>query len=602
MSKPTAASAQPRANGARASEARLLLIAVATNAVVFAAVLSTLTLAYESNDDVGMAHIASGLLTGKPSSELVFTNILVGAILKQLYQWSDRVNWYTLYLLAAHFLSMTGLLFAFLRIRLSLLSFALFLLLFVEYEVGLLLWLQYTSVAMTAAIVSCVLLTSSSQSGPRDSRIATAYGGGLLVLAGIMRSDASFFALIVIGPFLVYRLISLRRWRPVLTMAAFGAIVLAAFGLSEWHYRSDPRWRDYRIVNAALIPVLDKLSIEYNAKTQPFFDSLGWTAADWHMMRSWFFADPQVFTTERMQKMAAHFQQSGWRRPHAWGYLDNRLSPLIVFERMTYANMLLAFLLCGGRRLRLVLLGGFQGLWVLLLFYLLAVFWKIEPRITMPAAFGLAVVVFELVLEAAREREQTGSKMVPAWMPRPVWAVCLLAVFACYGWAAYRTEMRHWMLSGLNRRSQAEFRELVQKVTERYVDRDPDAIFLNWGATFPFQFTPPFDTNRDVAPMRIVSLGWNQHSPLFEERLERLGVRHVGDLLCGNPHVFLFMAPAGIETLKQFVKEHYKAEIVPSHIEVLTAGNPAQPAGSGLTLPVVQMAPRERAAGRRPAP
>lgn len=251
MSKPTAASAQPRANGARASKARLLLIAVATNAVVFAAVLSTLTLAYESNDDVGMAHIASGLLTGKPSSELVFTNILVGAILKQLYQWSDRVNWYTLYLLAAHFLSMTGLLFAFLRVRLSLLSFALFLLLFVEYEVGLLLWLQYTSVAMTAAIVSCVLLTSSSQSDPRDSRIATAYGGGLLVLAGIMRSDASFFALIVIGPFLVYRLISLRRWRPVLTMAAFGAIVLAAFGLSEWHYRSDPRWRDYRIVNAA---------------------------------------------------------------------------------------------------------------------------------------------------------------------------------------------------------------------------------------------------------------------------------------------------------------------------------------------------------------
>jgi hypothetical protein len=580
----------------------LLLIAALANAALFSVVLSLLSLSYESNDDIGMAHIASGLLTGKPSADLVFTNLLVGTVLKPLYQWSDRVNWYTLYLLAAHFLSMTGLLFAFLRIRSSLLSFGLFMLLFAEYEVGLLLWLQYTSVAMMAAVVGCLLLTGFPRSDLSASRAATGYGGGLLVLAGVMRSDALFFALIVIGPFLAARFMSLRRWRPALTMAAFGAVVLAAIGLSEWHYRSDPRWRDYRIVNAALIPVLDTQSIEYNAGTRPFFDSLGWSAADWRMMRSWFFADPEVFTTERMGKMAAHFRQAGWQRPHAWGYLENRLSPLIVFERMTYANMLLAFLLCGGRRLRLVLLGGFQGLWVVFVFFLLALFWKIEPRIAMPASFALAVIVFELVLEAARERALTGGKMVPTWMPRPMWAVCLLAVAACYGWATYRMERRHWTLSALNRRSQTEFRELVQQVTDRYIARDPDAIFLNWGATFPFQFTPPFDANRQVARMRIVSLGWNQHSPLFEERLETLGVRRLGDLLSGNPHVFLFMAPAGIETLEQFVKEHYRAEIVPRQIDVLTAENATPPAGSSLTLPVVQMIPRTKAAGRTPTP
>src|SRR5579859_979179 len=78
-------------------EARLLLIAAAINLALFAAILATFTLGYETNDDVGMAQIASGVMTGKPSAELIFTNLVIGETLKQLYQWSDRVNWYTLY-------------------------------------------------------------------------------------------------------------------------------------------------------------------------------------------------------------------------------------------------------------------------------------------------------------------------------------------------------------------------------------------------------------------------------------------------------------------------------------------------------------------------
>jgi hypothetical protein len=110
------------------------------------------------------------------------------------------------------------------------------------------------------------------------------------------------------------------------------------------------------------------------------------------------------------------------------------------------------------------------------------------------------------------------------------------------------------------------------------------------------------DTNRQLAQLRIVSLGWNQHSPLFEERLEQLGMRHVRELLCGNPHVFLLMAPAGIQMLEQFVKQHYQTEIVPSQIDVLAAEYPAQPASSVLTLPVVKMALREKAARSRRTP
>jgi hypothetical protein len=198
-----------RAALSRFFELRLLLVAAAINALLFAAVFGTLTLGYESNDDVGIAQIASGLMTGKPSAELLYTNLCVGLVLKQLYQWTHRVNWYTVYLLGAHFAAMTGLLFAFLRVRFSLKSIALFCLLFLAYEIGLLLWLNFTSVAVIAGIVGSLLVTSFPAASGR-SWLATTYGGCLIVLAGLVRTDALVYGLICVAPFSCPCLISRR--------------------------------------------------------------------------------------------------------------------------------------------------------------------------------------------------------------------------------------------------------------------------------------------------------------------------------------------------------------------------------------------------------
>jgi len=567
-------------------EVRLLLIAGAINAALFAAVLATLALGYETNDDVGMAQIASGLMTGKPSAELIFTNLLIGEALKQLYQLTDRVNWYTLYLLIAHFAAMTGLLFAFLRIRSSWTSVALFVLLFVQYELALLLWLNFTSVAVTAAIVGSLLLTSCPPTAVGRRSLSACYGGSLIVVAGLIRADSLFYGMLVVAPFLAYRLLCLRRWRPVLWMGVTLAVAIAAIAVNGWHYRSDPGWRDYSVAVAGLTPVLESQAIEYNEHTRPFFDSVGWSATDWRMMRSNFFADPGVFSTERMRKMSSYFREQGWRRPHPWTYLENQLSPVIVFERMTYANMLLAFLLCGGRRLRLVLLGGFQGLWVLAVLLLLASYFKIQPRVAMPVAFGLGVIVFDLALQTMQ-----GRSSLPENRPRSRWvlAVGVLAVSFVYCWAFYRTASRNWAVSEFNRRSHAAFRSLVQNVIERYVENDPDAIFFNWGASFPYQLTPPFDTIRQAKRLRIVPLGWNQLSPLFDQRLRQLGFHDMRDAVLDNPHVYFFMAPARIEVLKQFVKEHYHEDIVPKRVDVLPVGGEEDADRDDSKVYVVQM-------------
>ena len=172
-------------------------------------------------------------------------------------------------------------------------------------------------------------------------------------------------------------------------------------------------------------------------------------------------------------------------------------------------------------------------------------------------------------------------------------ALAALVAFV-YGWTSFRTVSRHWELSRINRATQADFHSLVQQVVDRYVERDPDAIFFNWGATFPFQDMSPFDTDREIAQLRVVQLGWNQLSPLFDQRMRDLGLVDMRQAILENSHVYFFMAPSGIPTLEEFAKEHYKAEIVPHRIDILSAASSAQLTGRILTVPVVQMAPANR--------
>jgi hypothetical protein len=197
--------------------------------------------------------------------------------------------------------------------------------------------------------------------------------------------------------------------------------------------------------------------------------------------------------------------------------------------------------------------------------------------------------VFEIVLQRARDRTAVPDKTTRGKMPPWTRAIAAALVAFVYGWTSFRTLSRHWELSRINQATQADFRSLVQQVIDRYVEKDPDAIFFNWGGTFPFQDMSPLDTDREVARLRIVQLGWNQLSPLFDQRMRSLGLVDMPHAILENSHVYFFMAPSGIATVEQFAKEHYKAEIVPRRIDILSAASGAQTTGSILTLPVVQM-------------
>ena len=67
---------------------------------------------YDTNDDVFLSMIAAGRgFCPAPDEHLVFTNILIGKLLKGLYTQWPAVPWYGAYLLAAHYLAQVALLY-----------------------------------------------------------------------------------------------------------------------------------------------------------------------------------------------------------------------------------------------------------------------------------------------------------------------------------------------------------------------------------------------------------------------------------------------------------------------------------------------------------
>src|SRR3954470_23500301 len=87
-----------------------LTFAFAAVGFLFVAVFTLLEPTFQTNDDLQLAMIASGTgISLQPDEHLVFTNVLIGHLLKSLYTAWPSVAWYGLYLYGAQFFAQTAI-------------------------------------------------------------------------------------------------------------------------------------------------------------------------------------------------------------------------------------------------------------------------------------------------------------------------------------------------------------------------------------------------------------------------------------------------------------------------------------------------------------
>ncbi len=288
---------------------------------------------YETIDDVFLTMVASGKgICLAPDQHLVFTNILIGDVLKWLYTSAPSIPWYGLYLLAVHFVAQAAILFCALTIGRTVstngqtaVRLGLYLLCYGLVELQFLNRLQFTTTAFVAAEAGIFLLllawrrrvlrSDSPVHGPCAAAVA------LLVIAGMIRLESLAMALLAAGPLILLFLQGASR--RTLVPCGLAAVVAAVFvtGAVVYDraaYENDPNWQGYRALNQLRGNFHDSSFTSYSPETASVFASSGWSENDHAMIARWFSDDPDLYSAAKLREIVNAYP---WRASRDMSFL-----------------------------------------------------------------------------------------------------------------------------------------------------------------------------------------------------------------------------------------------------------------------------------------
>jgi hypothetical protein len=401
-----------------------------------------------------------------------------------------------------------------------------------------------------------------------------------------------YYAIVLLLPLLAYEAAFFRRWRPFVAIGLSVVIAAGAAAFDDWHYRSDPAWREFMAYNRARAFIHDLPIVTYEHNTRFFFDRVGWSYTDWGMFTTWFFTDRETFSRERLETILNRFQGSSPSRMKSDQYLADSLRPFRFFPPLVYANLVLAIVLAAGSRLRVFLVVAAEYLLIESVLILFSWYAKLPARVLLPAYLSAVVVaIYVLLREASLRRHVMPIDSDFIWL-RPFAGFAAVGFAVYYAAAFYPVAAMHVSKSDYNHRNQQVLALFVRTLRERYVRPDPPAVFLNWGGRFPMFFTAPLDNYRDVRDLRMLGLGWNTHSPQFDAAVSQLGLNDLYQASYTNPSVYLFTAPYSLQQLQRFVMEHYRQPIIVKRADHLLADSDRPPDYFATDFSVYQMAPK----------
>jgi hypothetical protein len=519
-----------------------LLRAILAAGLLLGCTLAAFTPAYQQNDDVVMAMIASGRgISVQPDAHLVYVNVVLGELLRRAYCWAPALPWYGLVLISA----LAAVEVSLLRARLArdertLLAWLAFLGCFGAVASVFVVRLQFTAVAGLASGTGLALWIASLQPEPAEDGDRVGAGAlllpALLVLLGaLLRFQALLLALVVALPLAVARLAGAGRPRALRALGGLGAVLLLALALQLWDrawYGRDPGWQEFGALNAWRARIVD-----YGAGADGEGGALerrvGWSANDALMLRRWFYADRSVYPIEKMRTLVGAAPLAWPAVSEAWDRLQDAFGHPSFLPLALVLPLLVARGDARERRLTLFL-SLLPGLVVV---GLLAVFLRAPEHVGLPA---LAFAPTALLATAGAERRRT--RHARWWWP----ALVLAGVGAAL---ALRQDRADSLTAAEDNR---DLRRSLAKLAV-----SPQQLYVEWAGAFRYESVLPLEDTSYLSGLRLYSLGWPQRSPIADRMLRAFAIDDVFRSLYERPDVRLLMNPAWRDSLQVYAREHY---------------------------------------------
>lgn len=518
--------------------------AVAALAVTLGSV-AAFTPRFETNDDVAMTMIASGVgFTDRPDEHILYSSILLGVALKGLYVAAPSVPWYGLYQFAALAAAAAGIAYALLRVNPSPRQAAAVLLFLGVAIVPCLVSVQFTKTSFLVSLAGLLLFLAPLRGAP-PSRAADAGAVALVILGTFIRFQSYLLAGALLLPVAVAALVAdpwatLRRGVPVVAVTVVAAgVYLAGFS----YYNRDPAWKDSFALGNARVEFTDYDRFRYTEQTRPAFEAVGWDALDLDMIRNWYYADRRLYSVDNLRRLAATVPPAP-RPPLADPVAAVRgvLADPGLF-RLILALPCAVALAGGVRRLALpaTLFATSAGLTLALNYF----FW-LPNRVAFPLLAGVVAGAVLRPPDPNPPRAGTAGYVLDrlALVAAGIGAVALVAASLA---AAEET-------SDQFRRKREDALKMIQALKPR-----PDQLYVVWREWFPFEaLVTPLGDPSPLRPLRCVGLSSLQDTPFFERRLEQFGVTDLCLAICERPDVRLVAIPPMVENLfRPYVRRHY---------------------------------------------
>ena len=293
--------------------------ALLVTAGLFTLVFSMLSPSFQTNDDTQMMMIASGKGIGlAPDEHIVFSNVVIGQVLKALYGAYPAIPWYGVYLYFVQYLAYSSLLYCVIVPGFTRWRLALYVLYFAGVGIFSLNNLQFTTVACVAGqsgTLAC-MTALRRRTASAESRVCglLSVGVGMLVVASLIRLACIVPTILIAIPVAICWF----AWPPrraVLLPAATSAAACAVLvlGFAVYHnsyYNRDSKWQEFLRYNKLRAKFNDYGWIRYTPETASIFNAVCWSENDHAMIERWFYDDPVVYSEARLQRIVA---ANNWR-------------------------------------------------------------------------------------------------------------------------------------------------------------------------------------------------------------------------------------------------------------------------------------------------
>lgn len=486
---------------------------------------------YASNDDMNLLFLTNGGLS-YPTSYLVYTNVILGSIIKHCFMVIPSINWFTVLTLMVFIIAFYGFTIHYLDhhsiLITGLFEIALYFVMIHNYN--------YTTMAIGITILSAFGLYHKIRTNPKDWFWMILYCLSM-IYAFWLRYDSFLFAGLLVLPWYIRLVMDLFKQKSI-KIIILGLTTLSLIGISygfDHYIGSNSQYDTYHAYEDILHTINDYEYIpdysSHYAKSSDFYVNQGISVNSFDLLRHYTYADPSFFTVSRLAAVADHIEET-------------------AFQMNQYGDKLVSYMV-----------SPTHIVWFGIMVLTIVILW-LQPsnkhdKTSAYLSIGLCVTVLLVFIYLNRIPDRVGAAL-------PI--LLLILLIRQTHTNAFRLNL-HYLVYGLIMLYGFSQYSPVSNVVESSwisdlttLNKDQDHIYLYDGFSPLMSQTYSFN----FLTLKVPSInntyrlgGWLYQLPANENILDINGITNPFLALLNNPSVYLASSEDGANRILKYLQELY---------------------------------------------